>query len=67
MGVEANKLDKESEAMPPSQETIAALPDARLQKRYQRLVEQLSRAPGASIPQACGSDYEAKAAYRFLG
>lgn len=43
------------------------LPDKRLEQRLERLVEQLSSAPGASIPQACGSDYEAKAAYRFLG
>jgi hypothetical protein len=43
------------------------LPDERLEKRLERLVEQLSSAPGASIPQACGNDYEAKAAYRFLG
>jgi hypothetical protein len=43
------------------------LPDERLEKRLERLVGQLSSAPGASIPQACGTDYEAKAAYRFLG
>lgn len=43
------------------------LPDERLEKRLERLVDQLSSAPGASIPQACGNDYEAKAAYRFLG
>jgi hypothetical protein len=43
------------------------LPDERLDKRLERLVEQLSSAPGASIPQACGNDSEAKAAYRFLG
>lgn len=43
------------------------LPDERLEKRLERLVEQLSSAPEASIPQACGNDYEAKAAYRFLG
>lgn len=43
------------------------LPDERLEKRLERLVEQLSSAPSASIPQACGNDYEAKAAYRFLG
>lgn len=43
------------------------LPDGRLEKRLERLIEQLSNAPGASIPQACGNDYEAKAAYRFLG
>jgi hypothetical protein len=43
------------------------MPDERLQKRLERLVGQLSAAPGASLPQACGNEYEAKAAYRFLG
>jgi hypothetical protein len=43
------------------------LPDARLYRRLERLVEQLSAAPDKSIPQACGSVHEAKAAYRFLG
>ena len=42
------------------------LPDERLNKRLGRLVEQLSAAPEAGIPQACGG-YESKAAYRFLG
>lgn len=43
------------------------LPDVRLQERLERLVEQLSQAPDKSIPQACGSVHESKAAYRFLG
>ncbi len=43
------------------------LPDERLAKRLERLVEQLSAAPEQSIPQACGSVHETKAAYRFLG
>jgi hypothetical protein len=43
------------------------LPDARLDARLERLVEQLSAAPDKSIPQACGSVHESKAAYRFLG
>lgn len=43
------------------------LPDTRLYARLERLVEQLSQAPSSSIPQACGSVHEAKAAYRFLG
>lgn len=43
------------------------LPDARLYGRLERLVEQLSKAPMSSIPQACGSVHESKAAYRFLG
>lgn len=43
------------------------LPDARLADRLDRLVEQLSQNPEASIPQACGSLHEVKAAYRFLG
>ena len=45
----------------------AGLPDKRLEERYTRLREQLSAQPEASIPQACGSVHEAKAAYRFLG
>jgi hypothetical protein len=43
------------------------LPDKRLEERFRRLREQLSKQPEASIPQACGSVHEAKAAYRFLG
>ncbi len=45
----------------------ARLPDARLYERLDRLVEALSKAPEQSIPQACGSVAETKAAYRFLG
>lgn len=45
----------------------AGLPDARLEERLERLVGQLSQGPEQSIPQACGSVYESKAAYRFLG
>jgi len=43
------------------------LGDWRLNQRLERLVEQMSANPGASIPQACGSAYESKSAYRFLG
>lgn len=43
------------------------LADKRLRERLERLVEQLSQAPDKSIPQACGSVHETKAAYRFLG
>ena len=46
---------------------LQQLPDKRLEERYKRLREQLSEQPGASLPQACGSVHEAKAAYRFLG
>lgn len=45
----------------------ASLGDARLYERLGRLVEQLSQMPEGSIPQACGSVHESKAAYRFLG
>jgi hypothetical protein len=45
----------------------ASLPDTRLVDRLDRLVGQLSNNPEASIPQACGSWHETKAAYRFLG
>jgi hypothetical protein len=43
------------------------LPDERLAHRLERLAEQLGQKPEATIPQACGSVHEAKAAYRFLG
>lgn len=43
------------------------LADKRLDRRLALLVKQLSSAPEQSIPQACGSDYDTKAAYRFLG
>src|SRR5258708_4161336 len=40
--------------------------DKRLGERFARLREQLNKQPEASIPQACGSGHESKAAYRFL-
>ena len=43
------------------------LPDKRLEERFRRLRRQLSERPEDSIPQACGSVHESKAAYRFLG
>jgi hypothetical protein len=43
------------------------LPDERLKRRLVMLVEQLSQAPSKSIPEACGSQHDSKAAYRFLG
>jgi hypothetical protein len=48
-------------------EASKQIPDVRLYERLERLVEQLSKAPDQSIPQACGSAGESKAAYRFLG
>lgn len=46
---------------------VDPLPDKRLGERFERLREQLSKKPEQSIPQACGSVHETKAAYRFLG
>ena len=46
---------------------VAHLADKRLEERFERLREQLSKKPEHSIPQACGSVHEVKAAYRFLG
>ena len=43
------------------------LPAKRLEERFERLREQLKESPEDSIPQACGSVHETKAAYRFLG
>jgi Transposase DNA-binding/Transposase Tn5 dimerisation domain len=43
------------------------LGDARLNRRAMRLVESLAAQPGASIPKACGSSADTKAAYRLLG
>jgi Transposase DNA-binding/Transposase Tn5 dimerisation domain len=45
--------------------TGAELGDIRLDERLVRIVERLSERPEASIPQACGSAAETKAAYRF--
>ena len=45
----------------------SGLPDSRLNARLDRLVERLSAGLDKSIPQACGSVHETKAAYRFLG
>lgn len=57
------KGDRRARAM----ENEARLPDARLYERLERLVEALSKGPEQSIPQACGSVSDTKAAYRFLG
>ncbi|MER8542977.1 transposase [Mesorhizobium sp. M1334] len=43
-----------------------ALPDKRLVRRLQRLLDQLSAAPGKPIPAACSDWAAAKAAYRFF-
>ena len=43
----------------------AELGDARLNDRLVRVAERLAERPEASIPQACGSAAETKAAYRF--
>ena len=45
----------------------ADLPDARLKERLDMMVDRLSATPGQSLPQACGSWPDTKAAYRFLG
>ncbi len=45
----------------------ARLPDGRWYERLERRVEALSQGPAHSIPQACGSEADTKAAYRFLG
>ena len=42
------------------------LSDARLVKRLARLIGQFAAQPNASIPQACGTWGETKAAYRFF-
>jgi hypothetical protein len=46
---------------------LTTLPDLRLQYRLEQLVEQFSASLSQSIPQACGSAHDTKAAYRFLG
>jgi hypothetical protein len=42
------------------------LPDERLVNRLERIIEQFSANPTASIPQACGTPWDTKATYRFL-
>jgi len=42
------------------------LPDARLEKRLQHLVEQMAAGLGRSIPLACQDWAATKAAYRFF-
>ena len=42
------------------------LPDQRLEERLSRLVELLSAAPERSLPDACGTWHDTKAAYRFF-
>lgn len=44
----------------------AALPDARLRQRLEKLVEAAALDPSASLPKMMGSESEREAAYRFL-
>ncbi|MER8461139.1 hypothetical protein NKH24_34960 [Mesorhizobium sp. M1300] len=46
--------------------SAAALPDKRLARRLQRLLDQMSAAPDKPILAACGDWAAAKAAYRFF-
>jgi hypothetical protein len=46
--------------------TTVSLRDTRLERRLRTLVTQLAQQPTASIPQACGSWKDTKAAYRFF-
>lgn len=55
-GIIARKRQAMREVMYPN------LPDERLNKRLEIVVEQLSQAPEQGIPQACGSLYDSKAA-----
>src|SRR3974390_3049994 len=48
-----------------AESAAARLPDKRLQRRLRRLLEQLSAAPGKTVPAACGDWAATKAAYRF--
>lgn len=44
----------------------AGLPDKRLARRFCRLLDQMSAAPGQPVPAACGDWAATKAAYRFF-
>jgi hypothetical protein len=44
----------------------AKLPDVRLNRRLEMLVEAVARDPSASLPKMMGSESEREAAYRFL-
>ncbi|MGY4344883.1 hypothetical protein ACVWXM_001347 [Bradyrhizobium sp. GM7.3] len=44
----------------------ARLPDRRLARRFCRLLDQMSAAPGQPVPAACGDWAATKAAYRFF-
>jgi hypothetical protein len=45
---------------------LAGLPDKRLARRFGRLLDQMSAAPGQPVPAACGDWAATKAAYRFF-
>jgi hypothetical protein len=46
--------------------SVASLPDKRLARRLERLLDQLSAAPGKPVPAACVDWASTKAAYRFF-
>jgi hypothetical protein len=56
------------ETQPPATAEFAGakLPDARLNRRLEMLVEAAARDPSASLPKMMGNESEREAAYRFL-
>ncbi len=46
--------------------SVASLPDKRLARRLERLLDQFSAAPGKPVPAACVDWASTKAAYRFF-
>ncbi|WP_245455318.1 MULTISPECIES: transposase [unclassified Mesorhizobium] len=55
-----DKTSSSESALQEEELSAAALPDKRLARRLQRLLEQMSAAPGKPIPAACGDRAAAK-------
>jgi hypothetical protein len=64
--MDASCIGDRSGRLEDAEVAAGSIPDKRLQRRLRRLLEQLSAAPGTSIPAACGDWAATKATYRFF-
>lgn len=61
-------MERKTPVAPPAMDEFAGakLPDARLAKRLEHIVEAAAEDPSVSLPKMLGSESEREAAYRFL-